>query len=241
MSNETTNKITFGYLTRSNVIGEQVRETLNYMYSIARPVSDKPFLEICKELAKERDACGGDENWRKDYCNGKYIYPSDFFYLPMEVQKAVRENRQEAYGISTHWADAMEHLIEILYKGGGIREVHTPTKWSNGESVRHCIDVETIDKIIGEEAAEKLKDVLEGYQRTYRWGLRDVNQFMWLCWAAPSTNRELVKNAWKDAFGVDVEIPDDDAWVDEFYDADECEGCVDDIDEENEEGVENNE
>ncbi len=237
MSNETNDKIIFNYLTRGGVIGKEVRETLDYMYSLARPVIEKPFLEICRELDEERKACGGDENWRKDYCDGKYLYPSDFYYLPAEVQKVIRENRQEAYGISTHWEDAMEHLMDILYKGGGIREVHTPTEWSNGEPVRHCIEVETIDKIIGDEAAEKLKDVLDGYKRTYRWGLRDVNQFMWLCWAAPSTNRELVKNAWKDAFGVDVEIPDDSEWADEFYAIDEPMDVADD----DEGGEENNE
>lgn len=231
MSNETNNKIVFNYLSRSEVIGKEVRDTLNYLYSLARPVMDKPFLEICKEMEEERKACGGDENWRKTYCDGKYMYPYDFYYLPAEVTKAVRVNRQEAYGISTHWDDAMTHLIEILYNGGGIREVHTPTEWSNGENVRHCIDVETIDKIIGEEAAEKLKDVLEGYKHTYRWGLRDVNQFVWLCWAEPSTNRELVKNAWKDAFGIDVEIPDDSEWVDIYYDDNYPEDVVDDEEE----------
>lgn len=219
-SNSKNSKVVYDYLNRSDVISKQLRDTLDYMYSIARPVSDKPFMEICKELDEERKAKNGDENWRKSYCDGKYTYPCDFFYLPYKVQKTILENHQEAYGISAYWDDNMKFLLEILYEKGGLHEVNTPTKWSDGKNVRHCIDVDTIDKIIGEEPANKLKEILEGYRRTYRFGLRDVNHFVSLVWAAPSTNRETVKMAWKDAFGIDVEIPEDDDWVDVYYEMD---------------------
>ena len=219
-TNSKDSKVVYDYIGRSEVIGQQLRDTLNYMYSIARPVCEKSFMEICKELNEECKAENGDDNWRKTYCDGKYTYPGDFFYVPHAVQKTILENRQEAYGISTYWDSDMKFLLEILYNGGGMHEVNTPTEWSDGKNVRHCIKVDTINKIIGEEPADKLKEVLEGYKRTYRFGLRDVNQFVSLVWAAPSTNRETVKKAWKDAFSIDVEIPEDDAWVDVYYESD---------------------
>jgi hypothetical protein len=225
MSEEKNTKVVYDYLHRSDVIGKQICDTLDYMYSIARPLPDKSFMEMCKEIEEERKAANGDENWRKDYCNGRYLFPCDFFYVPFEVQKAVRENRQEAYGIEYHWDEDMKSLIEFLYTGGGLNEVCTPTEWSRGENVRHCEPVETIDKIIGEEAAQKLKEVLEGYHRTYRWGLREVNQFMSLVWSAPSTNRKNVVKAWKESFGIDIKLPDDKDWVD-IYDESEYDDVV---------------
>ena len=34
--------------------------------------------------------------------------------------------------------------------------------------------------------------------------------------STPTCNRETVVNAWKDAFGIDVVIPDDSFWIDEY-------------------------
>lgn len=223
MENKVNNKVVYDYESRGEVVHRQVLETLDYMYSLARPLYEKTFTEICKELNNERLAENGDENWRKTYCDGKYMWPTDFFYLPHDVQRKIVDNRQEAYGIGNYYEDVMKHLIENLYKGGGIHEVYTPTSWSDGKNVRHCIDVDTIDKIIGEDAATKLKAVLEGYARTYCWGRRELNQFLSLWWSSPSTNRETVKSAWKDAFNIDVEIPEDSAWVDIYYEGSETE------------------
>ena len=34
--------------------------------------------------------------------------------------------------------------------------------------------------------------------------------------STPTCNRATVVKAWKDAFGIDVEIPDDSMWIDEY-------------------------
>ena len=73
-----------------------------------------------------------------------------------------------------------------------------------------------LKEIIGEEAAGKVKDVLESFMNTYSFGRMEENQFSWGFMSTPTCNRTTVVKAWKDAFGIDVEIPDDSMWIDEY-------------------------
>ena len=54
------------------------------------------------------------------------------------------------------------------------------------------------------------------FMNTYKWGQMDVNHFAWGFMSTPTCNRETVVNAWKDTFGIDVVIPDDSFWIDEY-------------------------
>lgn len=47
-------------------------------------------------------------------------------------------------------------------------------------------------------------------------------QFAGAFLSTPTTDRETVVNAWKDAFNIDVVIPDDEQWKD-YYETPDCE------------------
>ena len=229
--------IIYKYQNRSDVIADNVLKTLNEVYSLAYPKIEKPFDEICQDIHKKAEEAGrgNDPNFRIEYkgtsSEGKsrrYMWPCDFYYIPNEVLKEVWENRRESYGITEHWRENMESLIKFLFDERGLKEVYTPTKYSNGEKVRHSIKQKLLQEVIGEENAKKVRKILEDYAHTYRWGLMDVNQFGWAMMSTPNTNRETVKEAWKVAFDKDIEIPDDSMWIDEYKFADmEYEGEFD--------------
>ena len=73
----------------------------------------------------------------------------------------------------------------------------------------------------------QVKDILETYKKSYKWGIADYNRFNFAKLNAPSNNREIVISAWKDVFGVDVEIPDDSTWMDVYTAIDEEENNED--------------
>ena len=211
--------IVYNHKSRSDIISENVIATLNEVYNISYPKPEKSFTEMCNDIKLEAKKANReyDENFRLEYCDGKYQWPIDFFYIPQKVLEEVWHNRQDAYGIRQYWKENMEVLIDFMFiNGGGLKDVYSPTDWSNGESVRHCEKMPLLKDIIGSDNADKVKDVLESFMNTYKWGLMDVNHFAWGFMSTPTCNRETVVNAWKDAFGIDVVIPDDSFWIDEY-------------------------
>ena len=211
--------IVYKYKHRGDVINDNVISALNDMYEISYPKPEKSFSEMCKDIKAEAEKAGraNDINFRLTYCDGKYQWPLDFFYVPKEVLNRVWHDRQDAFGIKQHWKENMKRLIDMMFvNGGGLKQVYSPTEWSNGENVRHCEEMPLLKEIIGEEAADKVKDVLESFMNTYSFGRMEENQFSWGFMSTPTCNRATVVKAWKDAFGIDVEIPDDLMWIDEY-------------------------
>lgn len=214
-------KIIYEYEHREDIQLELVDKLINKLYGLSYP---KPSIDF-KTMNKVFPTLSTE----------KYKYPIDFYYIPYEVCKIIIDDFLDKYGIEFHWKDNMDFLLRILFEEGGIKEVYTADEY-NEKPYRHCIDVETLEKHIPKEYSDKVKEILEGYARTYKFGSRDYNSI--LCTAsmyAPSCNREAVSKAWKEAFGKDIVIPDDSAWIDEYEAADEEYSEYEDVTEENEE------
>lgn len=209
-------RIVYNYLSRSEVINEAVWKTLDEIYALSYPKPEKSFRRMCDDITEEAKKAGkqDDENFRLSYCDGKYQWPIDFFYIPQHVLQSVWDNRKEAYGVELHWQDNLNQLSDFLFVEPGFKEVYGPTKWSGGESLRHSEKMVLLNDIIGEKNANKVKEVLKDYSQTYKYGLRDVNQFAFGILSTPTCNKETVVKAWKEAFDIDIETPDDDMWMD---------------------------
>lgn len=205
-------KIVYKYVDRQDLLTNLVKELLNKLYSVAYPHTYQTFEDLCKQHEEK------SKNGLK--------YPIDFYYVPQEVQKIIIDDFLEKHNVAHHWKEDIEFLIDVLFKNGGIKEVYGPTEWSK-EPMRHCVDVPTLDKIIPQEYADKVKEVLDGYINTYKFGDAEYNKVYFSVFNyAPQTNRNTVINSWK-SLGVNIEIPKDENWVDEYQfddDDDEEEG-----------------
>lgn len=199
-------KIVYNYVDKDALQGEWITELLDKLYSVAYPRTKETWKDLCK-LYKEKS-------------RGKYKYPTDFYYIPQEVQRTIIDDFMEKHNIVFHWKDNMGFLIKALFENGGLKEVYGPTDWSE-EPLRHCIDIPTLEKIIPQEYADKVKEVLEGYANTYKFGRREYNNVLFTVHNySPSSVREYVVSAWKE-LGEDLTIPEDTAWIDEFENMEE--------------------
>lgn len=202
-------KIVYNYERREDIKKELFYRIIEKLYSISYPkpsVSFDVMAKMSQTLSK-----------------GKYQYPIDFYYLPNDVLKDVVEDFLYLHNICLHWKNNMEFLMEALFEKGGIKEVYSKTDWSE-EPLRHCEDVKTLENYIPKESAEKVKEILEGYKKTYKIGQRDYNEMTFSIFNySPNTNRERVINAWKEVFDKTIEIPEDNNWIDEYQYEEECE------------------
>lgn len=194
-------EIIYDYVDKEQLQSDWLMEVVDKLYSIARPVTTESFKDLCKK--------------HNEMSKDKYSYPTDFYYVPQEVAKTIVNDFLEKHNIAFHWKDDMEFLIEVLFEKGGLKEVYGPTDWSK-EPLRHCEDVPTLDKIIPKEYSDKVKEVLEGYANTYKFGRNDYNSMHFSIFNyAPCTSRDMVIKAWKE-LGKDVEIPEDNCWKDVY-------------------------
>ena len=199
-------QIVYNYEHKDDILSDDIQKLVNKLYSYSYPKANKPFEKLAKHAEK--------------YSQGRYHYPCDFAYLPNEVYKTIVDDFAEAHGYSQEWKDNIDYLLNILFVDGGIKEVYEPGEFDD-KPYRHCIDVPTLDNIIGKENSKKVKDVITGYKNTYKFGERDYNSINFYAFSwGPCTNRNLVKEAWKTVFEKDIEIPADDTWVDEYQDED---------------------
>lgn len=200
------NKILYDYKRRSSIVDENSLATLDYLYSLSMPKPLTSYSEM------END---------DTHPNGEYVWPMDFYYIPENVMNDIWDNRLDAYNIRMYWEDCLGSLIKMLFEEPGAKTVYSPTEWSNGKNVKHYETIPMLKDVIGEDSSDKVKDILETYKKSYKWGIADYNRFNFAKLNAPSNNREIVISAWKDVFGVDVEIPDDSTWMDVYTAIDE--------------------
>ncbi len=204
------NKIVYKFEQRYDILAKLIDELLNKLYNVAYPKAETDF----KSMAKLSQFINKDENCR-------YKFPIDFYYIPQNVYETIVKDFMECHNIKLNWGENMKFLLKILFEDGGLNEVFTPTEYSNGENVRHCENVPTLDKMIPQEYSDKVKEIIENYLRTYKFDSRDYNSFYFSVMNyAPSTNREQVAQAWKEVLGKNIEIPSDESWIDEYTDAD---------------------
>lgn len=196
------NKIVYKYEDSDELFSELFYKLINKLYSFSYPKPSVDFETMGKlspYLSK-----------------GKYKYPIDFYYLPNDVYKEILDDFMEKHRIEFHWKSDIDFLIKILFNDGGIKEVYSTDEY-NDKPYRHCIDVETLDKYIPKEYSDKVKEIIDGYANTYKFGSRDYNSMLFTTTNfSPNTSRETVIEAWKEIFNKDIEIPDDSYWVDEY-------------------------
>ena len=107
--------IIYDYESRNNVLYNGYNDALNAIYKVSFPQYTETFKEICQQLTDEKKKEGGGSNWRKTYCDGKYQWPIDFFYIPKDVLMGIWESYKTAYQAENLWNEYFGMLNDFLF------------------------------------------------------------------------------------------------------------------------------
>lgn len=222
-------KYIFKYKNKSEVIADNVDSTIELLYNMSYPEVNfmKDIIPKCRQLRKEYKGNNSKDAFYLTGKNGKkYLYPLDFYYCPAEFQTMVVNNFCDAYNITTVWEQYIDRLLEYINNVDGACIIEVYEKDSNGTFSRQYKHLPSLkdslkeiikdDKVL-DQVYNNIEDYINKAKHFYRFGLREENQFRaGVVFHSPNTNRNTVKEAWKEVFDKDIEIPDDLEWGDEY-------------------------
>ena len=185
------------YITRREILGEACERMIREMYMRAQPSVD---INIYIDKFKS-----GELDPDKDH-----VY--DWHYLPMEIQSQIVQDYLNAYGANDWLKRACEFLFE-LFKEGGRRTVYEDI-FKTGEKVRSSEKTETLDKLIGNENAEKVYKLMNDFLGFYRTNI-DEHTIRGAIFKCPTSNPKSVIEKWGPDFKIDDSVYkgyDDEDW-----------------------------
>jgi hypothetical protein len=182
--------------TYNEVMREAIEDTLEEMYQYSYPkISWKQRNQELKD-GKDID---------KDLISHHYI--------PQRLYEDILEMAKSNYSYEPFFQDYTEHFADFILKGGHAKDIDKGGK-------DDYKDYQSIKEEIGEEAFAILEKRIEAYKRTYRFDHRRWSFAFTVMNYSPCTNRQAVIDYWKSQ-GVDLQMPDDDKIISNYWDGDE--------------------
>lgn len=222
-------KYIFKYKNRSDVIADNVDDTIALLYNMSYPEVNfmEDIIPKCKKIREEYKGDDPREAFNMIGKNGKkYLYPLDFYYCPAKFQTMVVNNFCDAFGITYIWRTYIDVLLEYINNVNNSCVTEVYEKDSEGHYSRNYKHLPSLkdslkeiikdDKIL-DQVYSNIEDYIDKAKHYYKFGLREENQFRGgVVFHSPNSNRNTVKEAWKEVFDKDIEIPDDSEWGDEY-------------------------
>lgn len=163
--------------TREELINDAVVECLNMLYKYSVPSLSFDELQAQVEAKKDYD---------KEYFT--------HHYLPKDLYEEIIERFRYLYGIEGKWKSYCDIISEYLFKGG-LKDAYETDE--NGLSHRGSEKTPALSKVIGEENANKVKELLDSCKHFYRFDYK-VDSFNFSVGNyAPTTNKTAVEEYWK--------------------------------------------
>lgn len=163
--------------TREELINAAVVECLNMLYKYSIP--SLSFDELQAQVEAKKD------------------YDKDYFmhhYLPQDLYEEIINRFRHLYGIEGKWKSYCDIISEYLFNGG-LKDVYK--KDENGLSHRDSEKTPALSEVIGEENANKVKELLNDCKHFYRFDYK-VDSFDFSVGNyAPTTNKTVVEEYWK--------------------------------------------
>lgn len=199
----------YQYKSPSTIINRAISECLKDTYECAYPECNYDNVErICKEAK-------GEPIKKTGKSGKKYEYPFDFYYMPQQMQEDIIENYLNIYNLKATWQDDVQTVIDYITEHP-IVQVYKDHK---REYITDLTLKERFDEIIpdkSEECVDIVLELLTKCRNYYKFGTWEESCFkVNTLLRFPSSNREIVINAWKDVYDKDIEIPNDTIWNEE--------------------------
>lgn len=191
------------YIDRKSIIEEAYIRCMTEMYAKAQPSAD--YNEL---IAKKKT--GEIANTDIDPIYMRY-------YLSQEEFNYIIDKYVEAYNMTVHWKDNMDHAISYL-RDGGLTTVYKED--ASGVSYKTTEKTPKIKDVIGEEHAEEVMKLLDLCKNFYKFDREKDNFSTTLALGcSPTFNKESVIQYWKE-HGQDITIEDrnpDTFWYRDVY------------------------
>lgn len=217
------------------------KDMLPYVYDCSYPKHSITYKQMLDKIYDAKIESGNVDN--KDYrlefedeqTGKRFMYPCDFYYIPQSVLDNIWSNRKKANRLSNFWAENLECLIDKL-ENGGLETYYEIDKYAienkdystfknilykligkkrHWKTYRTSKEVKPLKYYIGTWAANKVISIIKKYMSFYRFDSRCEMAACWGILAAPTSNPQTVVDAWR-ARGVNVPLPDDTLWMDEY-------------------------
>ena len=179
------------YINRKSIIEEAYTRCITEMYAKAQPSANYKELLTKKKRGKIVDT-EIDPIYRRYYLSNE-----EFHYI---LNKYI-----EAYNMTVHWEDNIDHAIAYL-RDGGLTTVYKEN--SSGISYKTTEKTPKIKDVIGEEHAEEVIKLLNLCKNFYRFD-REKDDFSTplALGCSPTSNKKGVIQYWKE-HGQDITIED---------------------------------
>ena len=205
-------------LQREDILAKARRECMIEMYAKAQPAYD--LAAFFAEYDKHKD----DPTWHHPDDDPKYpLYMKH--YLSEKEFYHIRDRYIEAYGLKKTWEPNIELLVQYL-KDGVYHDEYEYDENCTGHRVTRRLP--SINDEIGEENAKKVEYLINECKNWFRFDREEADFSCAIALGgSPSSNKEAVKEYWKNNHGIDIEIVErdperlwyyDNGWTDEEID-----------------------
>lgn len=176
---------------KDDIISEAVDACLEDLYKYSVP--SMSFNDI-------KQACKNNQPYDKKYWQHHYI--------PQDLMNEIMEGYRYAYRLEPYFQIYTDVLKEYLLDGGTTEVYKKDDSLVGGH--RDFEKTPNLETVIGKEAAEKVKDLIEKCQRFYRFDSTTYGCFEGSVnnYAPISCRPEEVIEYWKSQ-GIDIEIDDE--------------------------------
>lgn len=164
--------------TRNDLINKAVLDCLNMLYKYSVP--SMSFDDLQNQVLDKKE------------------YDTEYFmhhYIPEDLYDEILDRFQTVYGIEPTWQMHCDIISEYLFEGGR-KDIYV--KDTNGIGHRDTEPTKPLSELIGEEAANKVKELFEYCKNYYRFD-RAVDSFKYSVGNfAPTINKKSVEDYWKE-------------------------------------------
>lgn len=185
-------------MKKDDWLWEIAKDCLEDMYQAAVP--SMSFKELLQKVENKED------------------YDKSYFqhhYLPEELHKSIIDSYKHVYNLEDYFQEYTDILKEYLLDGGKT-EITTEDPDSFTGKSRKIVDTPKLSDVIGEENAEKVKDLIEKCQHFYRIDEHRNRGFEFTIFNySPNCNKESVEKYWKEQ-GKEYDF-DDEKIIEKYY------------------------
>lgn len=183
-------------------------------------ILEKAVHDCYREMYRKAQPSANYDDYIRKIKNGEIPRETRIYerhYLPEKQFEYIVEKYKKAYNIQTTWKENCDIILRDLKEGGLI------DGWDDKLDCRGAEHTKPLKEIIGEDNANKVIELIEGFRNFYRFDHEESSfNFTMYLGCGPTSNPKTVIDYWKSQ-GVDItidekkDLTEDDYWELDMY------------------------